>query len=91
MGRRWAPVGLLVAVGLAGPPQMGLITLIVRAEKLLPSGRPVTVCVAGPLRLLGLLLTLVRPDLVVPIVAWSSPRLGRHPSVSGTRSRDTSS
>jgi hypothetical protein len=42
---------------------MGLITLIVCAEKLLPHSRPVTLGVAGLLVILGVL-ALIRPDLL---------------------------
>jgi len=67
VGCCWALFALLVLVGLASVPWMGLITLIVCAEKLLPHGRPVTLSVAGLLVALGLL-TLFRPDLVAPAI-----------------------
>ena len=63
VGCCWALFVLLVAVGMASLPWMGLITLIVCAEKLLPYGRPVTLGVAGSLFALGLL-TLANPALV---------------------------
>ncbi len=47
---------------------MGLITLIVLAKKLLPHGRAVTLAVAALLVGLGLL-TLARPDVLVPTMA----------------------
>ena len=65
VGCCWALFLLLVVVGLASLPWMGLITVIVCAEKLLPHGRPVSLGVAGLLFVLGLL-TLARPDLVAP-------------------------
>ncbi|MBA2449002.1 MAG: DUF2182 domain-containing protein [Chloroflexi bacterium] len=65
VGCCWALFVLLVAVGLASLPWMGLITLIVCAEKLLPRGRLITVAVAAVLLSLGLL-TLARPDLLAP-------------------------
>lgn len=61
VGCCWVLFTLLVIVGLASLPWMGLITLIVCAEKLLPSGRAVTLSVAGLLVALGLL-TLLRPE-----------------------------
>ena len=54
-------------MGLASLPWMGLITLIVCAEKLLPFGRPVTLGAAGLLVALGLL-TLARPELMAPML-----------------------
>lgn len=63
VGCCWALFALLVLVGLASLPWMGLITLIVCAEKLLPYGRPVTLGVAGLLVILGVL-ALIRPDLL---------------------------
>ena len=63
VGCCWVLFVLLVVVGLASLPWMGLITLIVCAEKLLPFGRPVTFAVAGLLIVLGVL-TLIRPDLM---------------------------
>ena len=63
VGCCWALFALLVLVGLASLHWMGLITLIVCAEKLLPYGRPVTLGVAGLLVALGLL-TLANPGLV---------------------------
>ena len=65
VGCCWVLFVLLVVVGLASLPWMGLITLIVCAEKLLPHGRAVTLGVAGILFALGLL-TLARPDLLAP-------------------------
>ena len=65
VGCCWVLFVLLVVVGLASLPWMGLITLIICAEKLLPYGRPVTLAIAVLLCALGLL-TLVRPDLVAP-------------------------
>ena len=64
VGCCWVLFVLLVVVGLASLPWMGLITLIVCAEKLLPYGKPVTLGVAGLLIILGTL-TLIRPDLLV--------------------------
>ncbi len=63
VGCCWVLFVLLVLVGLTSLPWMGLITLIVCAEKLLPYGRPVTLGVAGLLIVLGLL-TLIRPDMM---------------------------
>lgn len=63
VGCCWVLFILLIVVGLASLPWMGLITLIVCAEKLLPFGRPVTLAVAGLLVVLGVL-TLIRPDFV---------------------------
>jgi predicted metal-binding membrane protein len=63
VGCCWVLFVLLIVVGLASLPWMGLITLIVCAEKLLPFGRPVTLAVAGLLIVLGVL-TLIRPDLM---------------------------
>jgi predicted metal-binding membrane protein len=63
VGCCWVLFVLLVVVGLASLPWMGLITLIVCAEKLLPYGKPVTWGVAGLLVALGML-TLIRPDLI---------------------------
>jgi predicted metal-binding membrane protein len=63
VGCCWALFLLLVTVGLASLPWMGLITLIVFAEKLLPRARWVTPGVTGLLVVLGLL-TLARPDLL---------------------------
>ena len=63
VGCCWVLFVLLVLVGLTSLPWMGLITLIVCAEKLLPYGRPVTLGVAGLLVVLGML-TLIRPDLM---------------------------
>lgn len=68
VGCCWALFALLVLVGLASLPWMGLITLIVCAEKLLPHGRPVTLGVAGLLVAFGLL-TLAHPGLVAPTMA----------------------
>jgi predicted metal-binding membrane protein len=68
VGCCWVLFVLLVIVGLSSLPWMGLITLIVCAEKLLPRGRQVTLGIAGLLFVLGLV-TLVRPDLLVPIAA----------------------
>ncbi len=65
VGCCWVLFLLLVIVGLASLPWMGLITLIVCAEKLLPYGKPVTLGVAGLLVVLGLL-TLAHPNLVAP-------------------------
>ena len=65
MGCCWVLFILLVAVGLASIPWMGLITLIILAEKLLPRGRLVTLTVAFALLGLGLL-TLARPELLTP-------------------------
>jgi predicted metal-binding membrane protein len=63
VGCCWLLFLLLVVVGLASLPWMGLITLIVLAEKLLPNGRAVTLGVAALLVGLGLLV-LVRPELL---------------------------
>lgn len=69
VGCCWVLFLLLVIVGLSSLPWMGLITLIVLAEKLLPHGRAVTLAVAVLLVGLGLL-ALARPDvLVVPTMA----------------------
>jgi predicted metal-binding membrane protein len=66
VGCCWVLMILLVTVGLASLPWMGLITLIIFAEKLLPRGRLVRTIVAASL--LGLsLLTLIRPDLLQPM------------------------
>ena len=67
VGCCWVLFVLLVAVGLASLPWMGLITLIVCAEKLLPRAPVVSATVAAVLLGLGLL-TLARPDLVAPIM-----------------------
>lgn len=64
VGCCWVLFVLLVVVGLASLPWMGLIALIVCAEKLLPYGKPVTLGVAGLLIVLGML-TLIRPDLLM--------------------------
>jgi len=66
VGCCWVLFVLLVVVGLSSLPWMGLITLIVSAEKLLPRGRQVTLGIAGLLFALGLV-TLARPDLLVPM------------------------
>jgi predicted metal-binding membrane protein len=66
VGCCWVLFVLLVVVGLSSLPWMGLITLIVSAEKLLPCGRQVTLGIAGLLFALGLV-TLARPDLLVPM------------------------
>jgi predicted metal-binding membrane protein len=63
VGCCWLLFVLLVAVGLASLPWMGLITLIIIAEKLLPGAKAVTVAVAALLFGLGML-TLARPDLL---------------------------
>jgi predicted metal-binding membrane protein len=63
VGCCWLLFLLLVVVGLASLPWMGLITLIIFAEKLLPNGRVVTIGVAALLIGLGLLV-LARPDLL---------------------------
>lgn len=64
VGCCWVLFVLLVVVGLASLPWMGLITLIVLAEKVLPQGRLVSATVAA--LLLGLsLLIFARPDLFV--------------------------
>ena len=68
VGCCWALFALLVLVGMASLPWMGLITLIVCAEKLLPYGRPVTLGVAGILVALGLL-ALANPGLVASTMA----------------------
>jgi len=67
VGCCWVLFVLLVVVGLSSLPWMGLITLIIGAEKLLPYGRPVTLGVAGLLCALGLL-TLINPNLLTPMV-----------------------
>ena len=64
VGCCWALFVLLVAVGLASLPWMGVITLIVCAEKLLPGGRLVTPVVAMILLGFGLF-GFVRPELLV--------------------------
>ena len=66
VGCCWALFSLLVIVGLASLPWMGLITLIVCAEKLLPFGRAVSFSVAALLCGLGLLV-LVRPDVLISV------------------------
>jgi predicted metal-binding membrane protein len=66
VGCCWVLFVLLVIVGLTSLPWMGLITLIVCAEKLLPSGRQVTLGIAGLLLALGLV-TLARPHLLAPM------------------------
>ena len=63
VGCCWVLFVLLVAVGLASLPWMGLITLIVCAEKLLPGGRAITASIAVFLVGSGLL-TLARPELL---------------------------
>jgi predicted metal-binding membrane protein len=63
VGCCWVLFVLLVAVGLASLPWMGLITLIIIGEKLLPGGRAVTLGVAALLFGLGVV-TLLRPDLL---------------------------
>ena len=68
VGCCWVLFLLLVMVGLSSLPWMGLITLIVLAEKLLPRGRAVTLAVAALLVGLGLL-TLARPDVLAPTMA----------------------
>ena len=65
VGCCWVLFLLLVTVGLSSLPWMGLITIIICAEKLLPRGRTITLGVAGLLVCLGLL-TLVRPELLAP-------------------------
>jgi predicted metal-binding membrane protein len=65
VGCCWVLFLLLVVVGLSSLAWMGLITLIVLAEKLLPRGRLVSTAVAALLLGLGLL-TFARPDLLVP-------------------------
>lgn len=67
VGCCWVLFVLLVVVGLTSLPWMGLITLIVCAEKLLPYGRLVTFGVAGLLVVLGML-ALIRPDLLAPMM-----------------------
>ena len=63
VGCCWVLFILLVAVGLTSLPWMGLITLIICAEKLLPRGRLVTSTVAVILLGFGSL-GLVRPELL---------------------------
>ena len=63
VGCCWVLFVLLVAVGLASLPWMGLITLIVCAEKLLPGGKAITASIAVFLVGSGLL-TLARPELL---------------------------
>jgi predicted metal-binding membrane protein len=65
VGCCWVLFILLVVVGLASVAWMGLVTLIILAEKLLPRGRLVTLTVAFALLGLGLL-TLARPELLTP-------------------------
>ena len=65
VGCCWVLFALLVAVGLTSLPWMGLIALIILAEKLLPRGRVVTLGVAALLAALGLL-ALARPELLAP-------------------------
>ena len=65
VGCCWVLFLLLVVVGLSSVAWMGLITLIVLAEKLLPRGRSVSATVAALLLGLGLL-AFARPDLLVP-------------------------
>jgi predicted metal-binding membrane protein len=67
VGCCWVLFLLLVVVDLTSLPWMGLITLIVCAEKLLPRGRLVTLTVAAGLVGLGLL-ALARPDLLAPTI-----------------------
>jgi predicted metal-binding membrane protein len=67
VGCCWMLFLLLVVVGLSNILWMGLTTLVVCAEKLLPSGRPVMLGVAGILCALGLLM-LARPDLLTPML-----------------------
>jgi predicted metal-binding membrane protein len=68
VGCCWALFVLLVAVGLASLAWMGLITLIVCAEKLLPRRRLVTSVVAASLLGFGLL-GLARPELLALTMA----------------------
>ena len=65
VGCCWVLMVLLVTVGLASLPWMGLITLIISAEKLLPRGRLVTSAVAICLIGLGVV-ALARPGLIAP-------------------------
>jgi predicted metal-binding membrane protein len=65
VGCCWVLFILLVVVGLTSIAWMGLVTLIILAEKLLPRGRLVTLTVAFALLGLGLL-TLARPELLTP-------------------------
>ena len=65
VGCCWVLFVLLVAVGLTSLAWMGLITLIILAEKLVRRGRAVTLGVAALLAVLGLL-TLARPELLAP-------------------------
>lgn len=67
VGCCWMLFVLLVVVGLSSLAWMGLIALIVSSEKLLPRARAVTLSVSGLLVALGLL-TLLRPDLLLPTV-----------------------
>jgi predicted metal-binding membrane protein len=64
VGCCWVLFILLLVVGLASLPWMGLITLIVLAEKLLPGRRIITASIAVLLFGLGIL-TLARPDLLL--------------------------
>jgi predicted metal-binding membrane protein len=66
VGCCWMLFLLLVVVGLSNILWMGLTTLVVCAEKLLPHGRLVTLGVAGILCALGLLM-LARPGLLTPM------------------------
>jgi predicted metal-binding membrane protein len=66
VGCCWVLFVLLVVVGVSSLPWMGLTTLIVSAEKLLPSGREVTTGIAALLFVFGLV-TLARPDLLTPM------------------------
>jgi predicted metal-binding membrane protein len=66
VGCCWLLFVLLVAVGLASLPWMGLITLIVCLEKLLPGGRAISAGIAVFLVGSGLL-TLARPELLTPM------------------------
>lgn len=66
LGCCWVLFLLLVVVGLASLPWMGLITLIVCAEKLLPRGVAVSRWVAVLLLALGVVAVL-QPGLIAPL------------------------
>ena len=61
IGCCWVLMLLLITVGLGSLAWMGLLTLIISAEKVLPRGEWVTRTIAGFLILLGIL-TVVRPE-----------------------------
>ena len=67
VGCCWVLMVLLITVGLGSLPWMGLLTLIIFAEKVLPQGEWVTRIIAGLLLALGLL-ALLRPEWLMPVL-----------------------